>query len=469
MNYLETRYDRPLVPGTRAPLSPRQVWRIAWARRKWIVWAICLSAFLGLGIALFAPKTYQATVSLFVEFPGEDPVTGQRLPAGLAESYMATQVDLLKSERVRLAAIDALGMTQDPRARRQFEEAASPGASYEVWLANRLFRNIEVAAGSDSRIIRLGYTSEDPRRAAEVANALAREYMATNLELNLEPARQRREDYNRYLDSLLGEVEAAQEKLTEAQQELGVLDLDQTGQVDTSRLEDLNLRLNEAKTQRQAAEAEVQRVRQLRRENQPLAAQAEILSSPYVQELKGRLVQLESRRAELRETLGSNHPRMQSLGAELATVRNRLKEEIESYIEASRGQASTAASRETALRETLEQERREVLQQQRLRDEIARYVRQLESAKSVYQATVEQYDQVLGGSELLQSDVSVVSWATPPQIPEGLPGRVLLALTMIVGLIVGGSLAMLTELMSRRVRGSEDVERELGLPVLGET
>lgn len=469
MNYLEARYDRPLIPGARAALTPRQVGRIAWARRSLIVFIMALFAVLGVGMALFLPKTYQASVSLLIEFPSENPVTNQYLPADLAASYLATQIDLLKSEKVRLDVIEELNLGGDPEAREQFEANASPDASFDVWLATQMLSQINVGTGSGSRIIELGYSADDPSRAAEIANALVRAYMDTALELSLDPARRRRASYNDYLESLRKDVETAQANLTEAQQEMGVLDLEQAGGVDRRRLEDLNLRLNEVQSEHQAAQAKVARINELRQRGRPLTAQADILGSNYVQELKGRLLQLESSRADLAKTLGANHPRMQALDAEIGTVRSRLRAEISSYVEANHGEAQTAASRESALRDTLSTERQQVLDQQRKRDQIARHVRELDSAKSLYQAAVAQYDQVLGGSELQQSNVSVVSWATPPQFPEGLPGKILLALSIAAGGFIGVGLAMLIELLNRRVRSSDDVERELGLPVLGET
>ncbi|GAB3679127.1 Wzz/FepE/Etk N-terminal domain-containing protein [Salinisphaera aquimarina] len=468
MNSDDSMLDRPLIPGMRAPLTLGQLQRIL--RARWRLIAAVVATFLLLAVLsiLLLSDSYAAKVSLLIEFPGDDPVTGQQYPSNLADSYQATQVDLLSSYKVRLAVVDELKLADDTAARQKFEDSAPAGASFEEWLAQRIAKKLTVAADQSSRLLVVQYEDKDPQKSAKIANSIVEQYMGASAQIASDPAKNRQSRYAEFLDGLRGKVDAAQDRLTDIQQRLQVINGNNAGNIDTQRLEDLGLKLNQAESDHQAARAKVEQIRALQKAGQPVTAQAEILGSSYVQELKGRLLRLQSERADVGKVLGSRHPKMRSLNAEIGTVRARLSEEINAYLQANRGQAQTTADQQTALRKTFDQERADVIDQQRKRAEVAKYQRELASAKQVYDAALNEYDQVLGGSEMHRQNISVISWASPPRAPSGLGKKIKLLLALVLGAIVGCALALLLEFTDRRVRGPEDITREMDLPILGD-
>mgnify|MGYP003380711512 CR=1 FL=1 len=63
-------------------------------------------------VSLLLPKNYKSSATLLVTHKGADPVTGMILPAQLSASYMATQLDVIKSTRIALMVIDQLRLDQ---------------------------------------------------------------------------------------------------------------------------------------------------------------------------------------------------------------------------------------------------------------------------------------------------------------------------------------------------------------------
>lgn len=451
----------------RVGLSVQQLWRIIVARRR-LIFLIILGFFLAtVLVSLFMSKVYEADASVLIALQGDDPITGRSSQQFVADSYFATQIDILKSRKVRLQVVKKLNLTNDAEAQKAFADSASAGASFAQWLADGLLKNLDVQTHHESRIVDVLYESDDRQEAAAIANAIVRAYRDISLGLTEDPARKRQSQYADYLASLRADVDSAQDKLTKSRQSLNLIDTRNQEGPDTDRLKDLNIRLNQVQSERDAAEAKVQRIRELQRSGQPLTAQADVLDSKYIQELKGRLVELETMRAKLGKTLGENHPRMQSLDSEIATVRQRLGQEVDAYIQADRGSAKTAADRERALRKTLSGERSDIMDVQRKRDEIASYKRELESAQQVYKAALANYDQVLGSSKLQQTNVSVIHWATPPESPIRPKWLINILVGLFLGLLTGLAAALLLELSRRRVRSDEDVAQELRLDVLG--
>lgn len=460
--------DRALIPGMRAPLTPGQVGRILKARRVLIASVVGIFVVFALLAVLLLTNKYAAKVSLLIEFPGDDPVTGQQYPSNLADSYQATQVGLLTSFKVLLGVVDELNLTDNAEARETFESDAPDGAMFDEWLAQRMGEDLSIQADQTSRLLVVEYADKDAQQSAAIANAVVRQYMSTSSQLNADPARSRQARYSTFLEGLRSEVDTAQTRLTQVQQRLQVISTDNAGNIETQRLEDLGLKLNQAESDNQAAQAKIAQIRDLQRAGQPVTAQADILDSNYVQELKGRLLALQSERADVSGVLGSQHPKMRSLGAEIATVSARLRDEIDAYVESNRGKAQTTAEQQAALEKTFEQERASVMDQQQKRAEVARYQRELASAERVYDAALNNYNQVLGGTEMSRENISVISWANPPRQPEGLSSKVKLLLALLFGIVVGCALALLLEFFDRRIRGLEDISREMNLRVLGD-
>lgn len=462
----EQRLDRPLVPGLNSALTPAQIGRIL--RARWRLIAAVTGTFLLLAVlaALLKPDSYTASASVLLDFQTNDAVTGQSLSANLAASQVATRIDLLRSKKVRLGVVERLGMTENPEARKAFE--ASDEDSFKDWLAGRLGESFNLRTDELSRIVHVRYTAEDPRRAAEIANAFVEAYRDIDARMAAEAARARQERFREYLAGLREDVEQAQRRLTEAQQESDVIDIREDGQPDTERLQDLNLKLNELQARRDAALARLRRLRELRDDGGGLAAQAEIPDDRHIQELRSRLAQLEAQRADRQETLGPRHPGMTSMDAQIDSVRRQLREALDAYVRAVRGETRSAAEKIAALEETIAAERRDLMDIQAKRDRVARYVRELKVAEQLYQTALNRYDNIQGASELRESGLSVISAATPPLHPEGLPGKLLVLIGLAAGLIVGTASALLAEFADRRVRGGEDLTGELGLPLLGE-
>tara|TARA_B100002049_G_scaffold121295_1_gene89653 strand:- start:18812 stop:20191 length:1380 start_codon:yes stop_codon:yes gene_type:complete len=443
-----------------------QLWRAV--RAHWRTVAITVALFTALAImaSLFS-TSYEARASLVIEFPTVDPLTGQARSSALAESYRATQIDLLTSQNVMLGVVDQLGLADDPQALADFETEDNGEGSFRQRLAAQLGDGLQIRAGEISQLLVVSFRGENAKQSAAIVNAVIDQYMKASANMASDPARQRLGQYADFLDGLRGKVDQAQEELTAARQRLDVIDAAGATTVDTDRLTDLGTRLNAAQARMQSAQSEVDQINAARSNRKPVTAQADILDSNVVQDLKDRLVGFLAQRADIAQSLGPNHPRIRAIDGQIDTVRARLSAEIDAYLAAARQSAKAARGEVDALQNNYDAARADVMDKQSKRGQLASYQRRLESALQVYEAALSNYDQVLGGSELSPQNVSVVTRATPPTKRAGLGLKRKLLLSLVLGGIVGVMIALLQELLDRRVRAPEDIERELALPVFG--
>ena len=99
-----------------------QYLRIVWARKVLVLGLFVFVAAAGVAFTLLLPRQYTAETSLIVEMR-IDPALGALAPALAAPSYMATQIEVLRSERVASRAVKILGVERSTTAVAQWREA----------------------------------------------------------------------------------------------------------------------------------------------------------------------------------------------------------------------------------------------------------------------------------------------------------------------------------------------------------
>lgn len=437
-------------------LTFRQLWTILWAYRI-VILALPLVFGLVAGVVLkcVLPKVYQATATLFVSYNMDDPISGGDFSQITALSYMATQAEFIESSTTLLPVVDKLGLTKRPEFVEGYSGDRSP-ESLRRFAAKRLGARLKVVAGQTSRFIYVSADDKDPTMAATLANAVADSYLEQQLRQFMDPAKERIERYSAQLETLRMNVDAAQAKITAFRQRTGLINLTDKTDLDSVRLMDLDKRLTEATATRQLAELRLSRVEQ---------GDVAILASPLVQNLKNQLQRKEADLSELSSTLGPRHPQIVSLTGELEQLRAQLNREIGVHTESARAEVDSARAVEAKLRSELEQQRENTMLTRSHQDESSALLQELQSATKVYQSALDAFEQAQLGTQMAASNVNIASRASPPSEAKG--NRLNQVLTaMALGLLLAAGGSLLVELMNRRVRCREDLENDLGVPVL---
>jgi len=102
-------------------------------------------------------------------------------------------------------------------------------------------------------------------------------------------------------------------------------------------------------------------------------------------------------------------------------------------------------------------------------DEGAKLALELESARAVYKQALDGYDKIMAAAGGRYSNVSLMNAAEIP-IKSTKPNKQkLLMMAFVMSIFCGVGAPFLYELlMQRRIRCRDDLERDLGLPVLAE-
>lgn len=411
------------------------------------------------GVSLWLPKRYTATASVVVDVKSPDPVSGLMLQGMVAPSYMATQVDIINSDRVAQRVVKLLKMEESESIRRQWEESSSEKGDLVDWLANLLQKYLEVRPARDSNVINIHYTGTDPRFAAAVANAFAQAYMDVNLELRVAPAKQYAAFFDEQTRAARDKLEEAQQALSNYQQAHGITSTDE-------RLDFETAKLNETSSQLTGLQG-LTTDSQSKRDSSQSDTLSEVMQNPVINGLKSDIARLEAKLTESNVNLGKNHPQTQRNEAELLTLRNQLDAEIRKVNRSIDTTYQVNRQREAQLRAALANQKARVLALNKQRDELNVLRRDIESAQRSFEQVSQRASQTHMESRTNQTNIAVLNPASVPVLAS--KPRVLIntLVSVFMGSLIGVGLALLLELSNRRVRCMEDLTHALGLPLLG--
>jgi len=425
--------------------------------RKLLAISVFIITVLGtLVTSLLLPKTYTSTATLIINTKGVDPITGYSLQAMLLPGYIATQVEILESNKVGLKVVKSLNVASNPNAIEKFNESTDGKGDINLWFADLFAKNLEVEPSKESSTINVSYRHTDPKFAAEMANAYASAYLNTNLELKTDPAKEASSFFEGQVNELRNKVEVAQSKLSAFQKEHGITATEGRLDVELARLSDLSTQLVIAQAQSFDSQSRNNQLSKGRASESP-----EIIGNALIQGLKAQLVQAKTRLSEISQRLGTNHPQYQSALQDVESLSDGLQREIARTGSSVGQMARVSQQKESEIEAALAAQKERVLRLKSEQDEMAALVREFESAQRIYDNALLKLGQSSMESQSSQTDIAILNPATPALEPSS--PKVLL--NMFVSLFLGAMLALVfalfRELADRRVRSAEDIVSNL--------
>src|SRR5579884_1132610 len=158
-------------------------------RSMWlIVLSVAVAAVLGIAYIATTRPGYVATTQVVIQAGKQQLVfeSPGLLDLTVDTAQVESQIQILKSERIANAVIDALDLTRDPEF--QPPEPTSDFMRKRIALAH-FAANLGVNRVGESYVIELSFRSVDPEKAARIVNATAEYYIRDQMEAQADVAR----------------------------------------------------------------------------------------------------------------------------------------------------------------------------------------------------------------------------------------------------------------------------------------
>ncbi|HZN85301.1 MAG TPA: GNVR domain-containing protein [Burkholderiales bacterium] len=436
------------------------------ARRKAFIIAFAATVFTAIAVALIVPKKYVATATLMADARDEQAMSPVRMSPRERAGYYQTQIDLITSSRIATQVARDLKLAQRPGWREAWESDTGGQGQIDDWIATQLREKVLVDT-SVSNLLLVNYASDNPRFAAEVANAFATAYLNVALQLRTEPTREAAAWFDEQLKMLRTQVVQGQSRLNAYQKQKGILVEDARMDVESTRLAELSTQLMAARNATLDAQARYKQATEILESGASPESIPDVLSNAYLTGLKTDLGRIEGRIEQENAVLGPNHPQVLRSAAEAQGLRDKLKSETKKVLAGLGNAVQTSRKREADLQAAIEAQNQRLLALKDWRIEMAGMTREIEAAQRSYDAVLARYMQNKIDSSAKSTNVMLLAPAIEPLKPVHPKLGLISGLALALGLMLATGIVYVLEMLDRRVRSRHDLESRLAVPSLG--
>lgn len=428
-------------------MSLVQFFRILYARR-WIVIVALMSALIAATImSQILPKRYSGAARIMFDIVKPDPITGQVLQTQFLRSYTKTQIELIKDYQIAGEVVDRLGWTSNPEiAQAYYAQSGGDAEGLRRWLAAQIISGTDAGLIDASNILEINYTGNNPEVAKRIASTIRDVYLDSTLANKQESAGKTADwlrEQAQQAEALVRNAEADRARFAA---ENGIVLQADNVDLESSRLSALSV---------QSATASAQPI------SINMGTGATGLSPSQTQ-----YEQLTQQLAQVSQSLGPNHPTYQSLQRQRAVLEKVMTAERRALAQpASPGRGPDPAATANAAYET---QKRKVVAQSGTVNILNRMTRDIELKREQLQKLSDRANDSRLSANVMDTGMTPMGSASSTGSPI-FPNVPLIMIGSVgFGGMLGVVLSLLIELLGRRVRSQEDLERATGAPVLAE-
>jgi capsular exopolysaccharide synthesis family protein len=444
----------------------RAYWQII-SRRRWTVLTLAVVLTTLVTIVSFKMKpVYRATARVQVEAETPPLQTLDDLYRTIPtdDSFLQTQVNVLRSDNLSWLTIQQLHLESDPQFNAQASEAAreprESAAALQGRLLNVFKKHLRAEVVRDSRVLEVSFESTDAALAARVANALVSNYVEYNFRTRYDATRQASGWMEQQLEELKAKVEKSQQALVEYERQNSIVNVGEKQNVAEQRLADLSKDLTEAQSDRAQKEA----IYELVRNNEDQVAL--VAENTLLQRLEEKYADLKSQHVEALNQYGPNFPKVIRIREQIEEIQSLINRERNRIVARIRNDYNAAVGREKLLSLSVAKQKAEVgrLNQSLIQHNILK--REFETNQELYDNLLKRLKDATVSAGLRATNIHVVDQALIPATPVR-PNKLLnIAIGLIVGLILAVPLAFVKEGLDNSIRTAEELECVAAMPVL---
>ena len=477
---------------------PKQVTIVAALRRRWrmVAGIVVLGLLATYLLCSMLTPLYTAMTSIMIE-PREpkQPMSSTDPEAALPpseETIRKNEMALMQSRNLADAVVTRLSLDQLA----EFNGDLRSPSALTVWLRGQLdsllpklglqpqllkatnaestrkdgheravetfLGRLGTASTDASRVIEIRFLSEDPARAAQVANAVASEYISQKLNEAQDEASFATKLFEQNTRDLNEEIRDGERIIEEMREKHGLVTGSNGGMI-VQRLSDVNQQLAAAVNERMLAEARLEEVQSAHGG----AAAALVRDSLLIQRLRADAAQVAGKIAEMSAVYGETHPELIGARAELKDLQGRLDVEVAKIVASYKDAVTVARAKEASLQQELQTTEDLAAAANTSEVDIRAADRVVETKRALLTQLVAKLTDAKAEINLRGREARVISRATVPELPSFPPRLAMLAAAFLFSGTVGTIFALLLERNDESVRSLAQIRQLTSGRVLG--
>jgi capsular exopolysaccharide synthesis family protein len=452
-------------------------------RYRWLIVTLAAAGLvLAFVITMMLTPKYQATSRLEVLVPSARVFQDIEVVSETGDMRaFLTAREKIKSRALAQRVVFDLGLAENPEFLSPVPDFAVSNVFYRAfgldmrpansdWTAEeresiaigRLLGGLSVDLVPNTSLISITFRDQNPELASEIANQVARSFIDQRVDQTSETSELARQFIQEQVLQVKEKLQASEQALVDYAKNAGITVTGEERSLIGANIEALNTAL---------AAAIQERLDYGRLVTQIEAGQGEslgqVLNSEGLQSLRSKIAELSG---EYQQKLGlfkPGFPEMVQLQAQIKELRRQLDGGIRAIIDSIKLKHQETIEKENNLRQELAG-----LEQQQVafNDKNIQYTilkREVDSNRSQYDTLITKLNEAGVSSELKTQSAQIVDLAVTPGRPFSPKLSLNLAVGLALFLALAAAIIYILELLNNTFTNTEQVEKELGLPVFG--
>lgn len=464
----------------------RQYLRIA-MRWRYVILGIT-AGFLLLGLVVTLLMTPKFTASTTIEILREsNQVTNiqsvERETSVADQEFYQTQYSLLESRSLSERVATQLRLIDDPTFYERFgykddtpafvlvnNRYPAAGRVARRRVAGEILRKyVTISPTHLSRLVDIRFTSPNAQFSTSVTNAWADAFIQINLERKLQATSYGRNLLERQLAQQKERLDQSQRQLVAYASRERIINLpSQQGAAGTTSersivaddLASLNTALSEATAERIAVEARYRAAGQS-------GASTEALRNQAINSLRQRRAELAADYQKLMTQFEPGYPAAKAIQSQISQLDRSITSEERRVSGSLEADYRSAVERERGLQTRVEQLKGSYLDLRRRSIQYNIFQQEVDTNRALYEGLLQRYKEIGVAGGVGINNISVVDPADIPQQPSSPHLIINMIIALLAGVGIGTAVAFALEQMDEAISDPSEVERVLGLPLLG--
>ena len=458
----------------------REYWE-AILRRRWTVLTSFAIVLVAMMTATFlTTKIYRATLTLQIEqqeakIMGAGGLSPNEFNFFDSQNFYQTQYELLKSDALGQRVIEQLNLVAPAQTEKKSKswldifkvddekEVDTPPEDAESGLMTGLPGALTVAPIRNSQLVRVLFDSPDPQMAARIANEISVAFINLNLERRMEATSYARTFLQERLAQIKVKLEDSEKELNAFMRKEGIVKPDEKQQSpDSQVLGEFTTALAKAQGERIRAETLYQQAKA----GDTMTLQA-VVDNKLIPEYKTRLSKLEGDYQEGLKIYKPGYPKMQQMESQIKELQAKINQESKGALAGLKANYEAALAQEQQIAAKLKESKQTVLGGQDSSFQYNLHKREVDTNRQLYDSLLQRYKEIGVAGGVGINNITVVDKAKVPTFPIKPNLMLNLMIAIALGLGTGVGLALLLEHLDDTIKLPEEMEKRLGLPVLG--
>ncbi len=477
-------------------IDMRSIARVIWAGRWTVFFVTSCATLLGFLVTLNVEPTYKASAKVMFDPQLREIAAGARVTSVISgEDGIQNEIQVLRSTALLNRVIDELNLSAVPDFNPEIERSwlstlrstlhtSFPGyfrppdenkdSVSEIpdlqrrVIATRVAEGLQLTPIPSSRVIEIGYVSQDRSLSAQVANAFAEQYIDDQLEVRLSTTRAATEWLSSRVDDLRVRVQRAEQAVAAARSAQS----DKAGQsleITRQQLEALIDTFSETESAARTAMADYDRLRNALENEADFGTVSEFRDSAILAGFVTREINLRNQYAILASTLPADHYSVREIENSLENVLKLQKAEAARVVEIARTRWRSLEQQTDRIQSEIRLLDRKVLQEAQDELNIRQLEREADASRRVYETFLERLNAASEQVKLESADARILTLAEPPLTSYSQPRKYAFVVAFIGGILASILLIYLRDRFGNTFRSTEEIENITDTDVFGLT